>query len=62
MAECRQEKKGHSMLLSGNAAPAAAKQHIKRKVISIQWEKGHRIHAAHVLNHFMIAVENFYII
>ena len=47
MAECRQEKKGHSMLLSGNAAPAAAKQHIVRKGhFHSQREKGHRIHAA----------------
>ena len=44
MAECRQEKKGHSMLLSGNAAPAAAKQHIVRKGhFHSQREKGHRI-------------------
>lgn len=47
MAECRQERKGHSMLLSGNAAPAAAKQHIVRKGhFHSQREKGHRIHAA----------------
>ncbi len=47
MAECRQEKKGHSMLLSGNAVPAAAKQHIVRKGhFHSQREKGHRIHAA----------------
>lgn len=63
MAECRQEKKGHSMLLSSNAAPAAAKQHIIRKGhFHSQREKDIEYMPLYVLNHFMIAVENFYII